>query len=182
LIEHIVAYSSRSNFGRNVLQENICILLKKTKQRSTIRVSLCEDASSTAHHELIIPKEQIIGDLWWLLSTPTQVKASLNNSKRIETLKSLGLVVRTGAIEIHRPQCKNHKAIRVIYSKDFNNKGGYNLGRNKKPRNFSFPRGTHQLPHDNSGFVVLKRITANCGEKNRLLPAWVSRKPQDKMK
>jgi adenine-specific DNA-methyltransferase len=79
-IEHIVAYSSRSNF-KNVLQESVCIYLKKTKQRDVIRVSYCEHAEAEPTHDLLIPKSQILGDIWYLPSTPMQLDALKKQQK-----------------------------------------------------------------------------------------------------
>lgn len=173
-IEHIVAYQSRSNFGRNVLQENVCLYLKKSNQRPQIRVTLCEHAEAIATHDLLIPQEQILGGLWKLPSTPAQLKALQENSALPETLESLGLTVKTGAVEVHRPECKNSTRVRVVYSRDFNDKGVITWGETKKPRAFALGRARYLLPDDNSGYVVIKRITANNGNKHRIIPTWIS--------
>jgi hypothetical protein len=175
-IEHIVAYGSRSNFGhKNVLQENICLYLKKSSQRDTIRVSFCDSADSTATHDLLVSKERILGDIWKLPSTPEQLSALYENDNLPETLESLMLTVKTGAVEVHRPECKQSRQVRVLYSRDFNDKGCITWNEVKKPRTFSLNRAVHPLPSDNSGFVVIKRITANDGNKHRIMPTWVSR-------
>lgn len=173
-IEHIVAYQSRSNFGRNVLQENVCLYLKKSNQRPLIRVTLCEHAEAIATHDLLIPQEQILGGLWKLPSTPAQLNALQENSALPETIESLGLTVKTGSVEVHRPECKNSYPVRVIYSRDFNDKGEITWGETKKPRTFALGRARHLLPDDNSGYVVIKRITANNGNKHRIIPTWIS--------
>lgn len=174
-IEHIVSYSSRSNFGSNVLQENVCMYFKKCKQRPLIRISHCPHAEAAPAHDLLIPQDQVLKDVWFLPSTPEHMLALNENRNLPHTLKSLGLSVSTGAIEIHRTECKNSRPVQVLYSRDFDSKGNLTWDEIKKPRYFSSSRGVHNLPHDNSGFVVIKRISANNNGNNRLQPVWISR-------
>lgn len=178
-IEHIVSYSSRSNFGTNVLQENVCMYLKKCKQRKVIRISHCANAETSPLHDLLIPQEQVLKDVWLLPSTPGHMLALNENRNLPHTIKSLGLSVSTGAIEIHRAECKNSRPVQVLYSRDFDSKGNLTWEEVKKPRYFASNRGVYNLPADNSGFVVIKRISANDSGKNRLQPVWVSRKSTD---
>jgi len=173
-IEHIVAYRSRSNFGRNVLQENICLSLRKRQQRPTIRISFCEHAEAAPLHDLVVPKSQILGDLWLLPSTPLQLAALQDNATQPHTLNSLGLVVKTGAVEVHRQQCTDSSSVKVLYSRDFNAVGDITWGETKKPRYFALDRAVSLLPDDGRGYVVIKRITANDGDKNRIMPVWIS--------
>lgn len=175
-IEHIVAYKSRSNFGKNVLQENICLYLKKSEQRPMIRISYCEHAQASATHDLIIPSDQVLGDLWRLPAKPEQLQALKTNTERHHTLSTLGIEIKTGAVEVHRAQCKNSLPVHVFYSRDFDANGTITWGETKKPRRFAFGRGVYHLPDCGSGFVVIKRITANDGDKNRIIPTWVSKK------
>jgi tRNA1(Val) A37 N6-methylase TrmN6 len=174
-VEHIVSYCSRSNFGKNVLQENVCLYLKKCKQRPLIRVSYCEHAEASPLHDLLIPQGQVLKDVWVLPSTPSHILALKENSRLPHTLGSLGLSVTTGAVEVHRAECKKNPPTKVLYSRDFDADGVITWGELKKPRYFASSRGVFDLPDDNSGFVVIKRITANDGNKNRLLPVWVSK-------
>jgi adenine-specific DNA-methyltransferase len=175
-IEHIVGYASRSNFGKNVLQENICLYLTKKSQNSVIRVSLCDHAEANAKYDLLIPKEKIIGEIWKLPSTPQQLKALTENESQPETLSSLGVTVNTGAVETHRSECPNSSQVKVLYSRDFNANGVITWAETKKPRTYALSRAVHRLPCDGSGFVVVKRITANDGSKHRIIPTWISRK------
>lgn len=174
-IEHIVAYESRSNFGKNVLQENVCLYLKKNKQRPMIRISFCEHAQAIATHDIILPSDQVLGELWKLPAKPEQVRALKENSKRLHTLESLELTVNTGAIEVHRKQCKKSLTEHVFYSRDFDANGKIIWAETKKPRHFAYGRGVFNLPVSGEGFVAIKRITANDGDKNRIIPTWVSR-------
>lgn len=174
-IEHIVSYSSRSNFGKNVLQENVCLYLKKCKQRPLIRVSYCEHAEASPLHDLLIPQDQILKDIWFLPSTPDHIIALKENSRLPHTLGSLGLSVSTGAVEVHRPECRKRPPVKVLYSRDFDADGVITWSEVRKPRYFASSRGVFDLTDDNSGYVVIKRITANDGNKNRLLPVWISK-------
>jgi adenine-specific DNA-methyltransferase len=122
-IEHVVVYRSRSNFCKNILQENICLLLKKRKQCASIRISYCEHAQAPATYDLLIPKEQVLGLLWKLPSSPEQLDALKANQELPNTLSSLGIIVKTGAVEVHRVQDSKKAAITVLYSRDFNSNG-----------------------------------------------------------
>jgi hypothetical protein len=78
-------------------------------------------------------------------------------------------------IEIHRAQHPDAKPVKVLYSRDFDANGTITWAETKKPRYFASSRSYTRLLDDGSGYVVIKRITANDGDKDRLMPTWVSK-------
>jgi adenine-specific DNA-methyltransferase len=117
----------------------------------------------------------MLGKLWVLPSKPSQLNALEKNLDQPHTLDTLGLTVNTGAIEVHRPECKVSKPCTVLYSRDFDSSANVTWNEKTKPRFYASARGVMPLPDNKSGYVVLKRITANDGNKNRLMPAWISK-------
>ena len=174
-VEHIMLFKSRSCF-KNVLQENICIYLKKkTDQSRRVRITVSENPTSTPDYDLILPASEIITDAGWLLPRSVQDIELLNqNRQRPETLSTLGLSFSTGKMELHR--VNGDIETPVIYARDFDAVGTMTWRETKKPR--IVPANKKQildLP-EQGGYVGLKRISSNDGENaQRLYPVWLSR-------
>ncbi|AIW22382.1 N-6 DNA methylase [Vibrio coralliilyticus] len=174
-VEHIMLFKSRSCF-RNVLQENICIYMKKkTDQTRRVRITVSENPTSTPDYDLILPASEIITDAGWLLPRSVQDIVLLNqNRQRPETLSTLGLNFSTGKIELHR--VNGDIETPVIYARDFDAVGTMTWGETKKPRIVSADKKQILDLPEKGGYVGLKRISSNDGENaQRLYPVWLSR-------
>ncbi|MFM2668553.1 hypothetical protein AAFX24_27820 [Vibrio mediterranei] len=176
-VEHIVLYKSRSCF-KNVLQENICLYMRKRAQSPRVRITVSENPTSLPDYDLILPaKDTITDEGWWLPRTVEDIELINKNRLRPNTLESLGLNMSTGKMELHRlSESSEAVSTPVIYAKDFDKAGKWVWGEVKKPRQVNvLSKQVLELPAE-GGYVVLKRISSNDGTlPKRLFPAWLSR-------
>jgi adenine-specific DNA-methyltransferase len=171
-LRHVVVYAGRSNFGKNVLQENVLLAFKKgISQSDTVRITACEDALSPATHDLIVPAGLVLGDLWRFPRSPAHLNALAANARRGRPLLTDQIQCSTGAVEVHRVH-ETGDGVRILYARDWDASGAFTWGETSKPRVLPV-RGLDLPP--GKGYVVLKRISSNSDKGRRLQPAWVSR-------
>jgi adenine-specific DNA-methyltransferase len=173
-VEHIILYRSRTNF-KNVLQESIlCYMTKTPHQSERIRITIADTPTSAPEYDLVMSARDIISeDCWCLPGSANDIELINQNRRRNHTLRSLGVSMTTGKIELHR--LKGDQEIPVIYSKDFTNAGEWVWNETRKPRMVLTQKSRIlNLPKE-GGYVILKRISSNSDKNpNRLFPAWLS--------